>query len=105
MIIEANVKRTNLSKDAARIDIFSPKFRFRPLLSIHIKHEGKKVKFFTSWKDLATHKCLTVNGSRLSKDKVGSDLIRGMIFCCGDSCDCCDSENTVFIYMPEQFIK
>jgi hypothetical protein len=105
MIVEARVKRTNLTKDKARIDVFNPRFRFKPLISIGIKHEGKKVKFFTSWNDLSTHKCLTANGSKVAKNKTGGALIRGTLFCCGDSCDCCDGENTVFIYMPEQLIK
>ena len=34
-----------------------------------------------------------------------NSLVRGMLFQCGDDCDCCDGENTVFIFLPEQLIK
>lgn len=105
MIVDAVVKRVNISKDKFRIDAFNPRFRFRPLVSLHKKFVGKPIKFFTSWSDLDTNKCLTVNGSKLAKSQVGGTLNRGMIFCYDETCKCCENDNTVFIYMPERLVK
>ena len=105
MIVEAISKRTNLDKDNARIDVFNPRFKFRPLMSIDIKYAYKKVKLFTSWDDIPNDKCITVNDNKMPKNKKPNVLVRGMLVCCGDNCDCCVGENTVFIYMPEELAK
>ncbi|MBW2149858.1 MAG: hypothetical protein JRI22_22945 [Deltaproteobacteria bacterium] len=98
MIVEARVVRTNITKDIARLDLFTPRFRMKPLMHIHIGFEGQPVKFFTEWEDLP-NKEIKINKSPLPEDKFGKvPLIRGSIYCCKDN-------NTVFIHMPKQLIK
>lgn len=105
MIVEARTQRTNIDKDHARVDVFNPRFKSRPLISIDIENEEKRVLFFTKWHDLP-NKCITVNRSKLDKELVGkTHLVRGALYRCGDECDCCKDDNIVYIYMPEQLIK
>lgn len=61
-------------------------------------HADKKVKFFTSWADLNVTQDVTINGTKVSKDKIGNRLIRGMVVIC-------EGDDTVYVHMPEQVIK
>lgn len=97
MIVEAKVKRVNIDKDKARIDVFNPRFKFRSLISLHIQHEGKVVKFFTEWSDIKISDVITINGTKISKDQMGDRLVRGMVVCC-------EGDDTIYVHMPEQLI-
>lgn len=105
MIVEANVKRTNIDKNNARLDLFLPRFKFRPLMSIHIGFEGRPIKFFSELKDLPK-KCITIHKSKTDRvNRNKTPLIRGAIYRCGHRCECCNEEESIYIYLPEQVIK
>jgi len=105
MIVEARTKRTNIDKDNSRLDLFLPRFKHQPLMSVHIGFEGRPIKFFSELKDLPK-KCITIHKSIVNKtNRKKTPLIRGAIYRCGYRCECCEEEAAVYIYMPEQVIK
>jgi hypothetical protein len=99
MIVDATVKRRNVNKDTSRIDVFNPRFKFRSLISLNIKYEGRPVKLFTSWSDIA-NKIVAINDSKIATGVNPKDipLIKGMIVLC-------ENDKSIYVHMPEQLIK
>lgn len=105
MIVDAKIKITNIDKDRVRLDLFIPQFKFQPLMFVHVGFKDRSIKFFSERKDLP-NKCITIHKSvidKVSKNEI--PLIRGAIYRCGHRCDCCEEEESVYIYMPQHVLE
>lgn len=100
MIVDAIVKTKYLDKNSKRVEVYSPKYASGiPLLNLSKEYEGRQVKLITGWEDINIVEPVTINGSIIDPRLVGNcSLSRGMVLgCFGD--------DTVYVVMPERFIK
>ena len=89
-----------------KIQVFSPRYaKGLPVLTLDLKHEDKKVKLVTCWDDVDKDKpncaCETIQCST-------NDVPRNVIKKCvipRNSCISCECDDTIYVLMPEIFIK
>jgi len=99
MLVDAVTKKKNIDKNTSRIDVFNPRFRFRSLISLNIKYDGLPVKLFTDWSDIK-NKVSKINDNVILETTKIKDipLVRGMIVVC-------ESDDAIYVYMPERLVK